>query len=290
IKGVLLFIKNDHKYYMNRPENTILQYYAVQGSKIGFYYVCKSFPVVLDYGVDMDQYFYYLFIPVYASMLMIANVVASYDNTYMLHVQHTYALFAIVSYKLKTILDTVNLINLKNDRSFEKYNNMELLPVGTKIFRKLVLCIKEHQNAIELVILLYSNLVESLFTKSILAQLFCSVVCLSIAGVETVLNLDDADYVMRFGGLALAQVIHIFALCLPGQRLLNHSEEVHAAACEIMWYMLPKNCINLYTFLLARTMVFNKITAFKLAVMSMETFLAIIQTAMSYFTVLLSVI
>ncbi|KAK1124779.1 hypothetical protein K0M31_006139 [Melipona bicolor] len=315
IKSVLLFIKNDHKYYMNRPENTILQYYAVQGSKIGFYYVCylyitcvayvllptislvideilssnhsegKSFPVVLDYGVDMDQYFYHLFIPVYASMLMIANVVASYDNTYMLHVQHTYALFAIVSYKLKTILDTVSLINLKNDRSFEKYNNMELLPIGTKIFRKLVLCIKEHQNAIE-----YSNLVESLFTKSILAQLFCSVVCLSIAGVETVLNLDDADYVMRFGGLALAQVIHIFALCLPGQRLLNHGEEVHAAACEIMWYMLPKNCLNLYTFLLARTMVFNKITAFKLAVMSMETFLAIIQTAMSYFTVLLSVI
>ena len=56
----------------------------------------KSFPVVLDYGVDMEQYFYHLFIPVYASMLMIANAVASYDNTYMLHVQHTSALFAIV--------------------------------------------------------------------------------------------------------------------------------------------------------------------------------------------------
>ena len=26
---------------MNRPENKILQYYAVQGSKIGFYYVGK---------------------------------------------------------------------------------------------------------------------------------------------------------------------------------------------------------------------------------------------------------
>ncbi|KAK9300620.1 hypothetical protein QLX08_006769 [Tetragonisca angustula] len=305
IKKVLLFIKNDHEYYMNRPENKILQYYAVQGSKIGFYYVAyvllptvslvideivssnhsegKSFPVVLDYGVDMEQYFYHLFIPVYASMLMIANAVASYDNTYMLHVQHTSALFAIVSYKLRTLLDS--LINLKNDRLIKKYNIELSLADKEEIFKKLMLCIKEHQNAIEC-----ADLVESLFSKSILVVQCCSVITLTIGGVETVLNLDDADYVMRFGGLALSQVIHIFVLCLPGQRLLNHSEEVHAAACEMMWYILPENCLNLYKFLLARTMVFNKITAFKLAVMSMETFQTIIQTAMSYFTVLLSLI
>ncbi|KAK1124778.1 hypothetical protein K0M31_006138 [Melipona bicolor] len=298
---------------MKRPENMILQYYAVQGSKIGFYYVCymyilfftyillptvslvivssnhsesKSFPVVLDYGVDMDQYFYHLFIPVYMSMLMVPNVVISYDNTYILYVQHICALFAIVSYKLKTvhILDVNSLIDLKNDRLFEKYSNIELLSMEEKkIFRELVLCIKEHQNALK-----YSDLVELLFTKSILAQLFGNVICLSIAGVETVLNLDNAGDVMRFGPVAVAQVIHIFVLCLPGQILLNHSEELHAAACETMWYILPKNCLNLYKFVLARSTMFSKITAFKLAVMSMETFLAIIQAAMSYFTVLLS--
>ena len=138
---------------MNRPENKILQYYAVQGSKIGFYYVCKctrfkngkkylssifesfcilayiystlfaylllptvtlvivssnhsefkNLPVVVDFGVDLQQYYYHLFIPAYMSMFMVVNVVASYDNTYMVYIQHTYALFAIVKYGLSLL-------------------------------------------------------------------------------------------------------------------------------------------------------------------------------------------
>ncbi|XP_043515813.1 odorant receptor 13a-like isoform X1 [Frieseomelitta varia] len=314
IKNVLLYIKNDHEYYKSRPENKILQYYAIQGSKIGFYHVSyiystlfayillptvtlvivssnnsefKNLPVVVDFGVDLQQYYYHLFIPAYMSMFMVVHVVASYDNTYMVYVQHTYALLSIVNYKLKTmhILDTNSFIDLKNDRLIEKYNNIELSSVDKeKIFRKLVLCIKEHQNAIE-----YANLVESLFSKSILVQLFCNVITLTIGGVETVTNLGvNTGNMTRFGALTFAQVIRIFVLCLPGQRLLNHSEELHAAVCETRWYIFPENCLNLYKFVLARSMILNKITAFNMAVMSMETFQMIIKTAMSYFTVLLS--
>lgn len=41
VKDVLLFIKNDHNYYMNRPENKILQFYTTQGNKIILYYLGK---------------------------------------------------------------------------------------------------------------------------------------------------------------------------------------------------------------------------------------------------------
>lgn len=40
-KDVLLFIKNVYKYYMNRPENKIIRYHAIQGSTIIFYYTCR---------------------------------------------------------------------------------------------------------------------------------------------------------------------------------------------------------------------------------------------------------
>lgn len=40
-KDVLLFVKNAYKYYMNRPENKIIRYYAIQGSAIIFYYICR---------------------------------------------------------------------------------------------------------------------------------------------------------------------------------------------------------------------------------------------------------
>ena len=63
----------------------------------------KNLPVVVDFGVDLQQYYYHLFIPAYMSMFMVVNVVASYDNTYMVYIQHTYALFAIVKYGLSLL-------------------------------------------------------------------------------------------------------------------------------------------------------------------------------------------
>lgn len=56
----------------------------------------KSFPIELDYGVDTQHYFYYLFIHSYMTIAMIANLIASCDTTYMLYAQHGCALFAIV--------------------------------------------------------------------------------------------------------------------------------------------------------------------------------------------------
>ncbi|XP_043594587.1 uncharacterized protein LOC122572926 isoform X2 [Bombus pyrosoma] len=303
VKDVLLFIKNDHNYYMNRPENKILQFYTTRGNKIVLYYLSylystvlafllvptrslvidlivpsnhskeKILPVIVDYGVDTQQYFYYVFIPAYIAIFVVAMVISTSYSAYMLYVQHACALFAIVSYQLRTmhILDTSSLINLKEHHLLEKYKNVKLSQEEKeKIFRKLLLCIEEHKNAIR-----YSNLVESLFAKFILAQMFFHIICLTIGGVGTVLNLGNTDEMTRFGSLALAQAIHIFILCLPGQRLLNHSEEVYVATCEVVWYMFPKKFHILYMLLIARTMIFSKITAFKMAVMSMETFLTV---------------
>lgn len=80
---------------------------------------------------------------------------------------------------------------------------------------------------------------------------------------------------MRFGSFTFAQAVHIFFLCLPGQRLLNHSEELHVSACEVTWYIFPKKYQNLYKFLLARSLIFSKLTAFKVTTLSMQTFLAV---------------
>lgn len=51
------------------------------------------------------------------------------------------------------ILDTSSLINLKNHHLLEKYKNVELSQEEKeKIFRKLLLCIKEHKNAIRSIV------------------------------------------------------------------------------------------------------------------------------------------
>lgn len=65
------------------------------------------------------------------------------------------------SYELRTvhILDASSLINLKDHRLFENYKNTELLPEDEKkICTKLFLCIKEYQNAIRSVGLVYGRM------------------------------------------------------------------------------------------------------------------------------------
>ncbi|XP_076757270.1 uncharacterized protein LOC143427224 [Xylocopa sonorina] len=318
VKDVLLSIKHDCIYYTNRPENMILQQYQAQGRKITLFYASyiyatvlvyitlpaillvtnvistpsnhseeKSFLYELDYGVDKEQYFYYLYVHSYLATITVANLITCCHTTYMIYAQHAYALFAIISYQLKTIhiLDTDTLIDVEDTDLLEKYKNVDFLwGQQQQIYQKVFTCIKEHQNAIK-----YSNLVESLFTKSLLVQLLWIVLCLTVTGVETVLKVGNFGDMMRFGMFTVAQTVHIFFLCLPGQRLVNHGEEVFAAACEVTWYMLPKKCHNLYRFLLSRSFTPSRITALGLVPMSMETFLMIIRTAMSYFTVLLSV-
>lgn len=53
---------------------------------------------------------------------------------------------------------------------------------------------------------------------------------------QTVMKLGNVADTLRFGSFTFAQAIHIFVLCLPGQRLLNHNEQVHAAA-YVFWYL-----------------------------------------------------
>ena len=55
-----------------------------------------SLPVIADYGVDTQQYFYYVFICICITVFIIGVVIFTTYSAYMLYVQHACALFAIV--------------------------------------------------------------------------------------------------------------------------------------------------------------------------------------------------
>ncbi|XP_076633464.1 uncharacterized protein LOC143347808 [Colletes latitarsis] len=248
----------------------------------------QGFLFELDYGVNSQQYFYYLTIHSYIGTAIVCHLLVSCYTMFVMYAQHAYALFAIVSYQLRTVhtFHKSNLINVEDDRSFEKYRRTKFtLEEYEKLHDKLFACIQGHKNALK-----YSYFLESLFTKLMIFQLFFSVLCLSTTGIYTVLNINNVSAVIRNGTFAFAQVFYIFSICFPGQRLMDHSKEIYTATCEIMWYKLSKKSISLYKFLLARSLVSSKLTALKVVPLTMETFIMIIQTAMSYFTVLKSTI
>ncbi|CAL7941614.1 unnamed protein product [Xylocopa violacea] len=316
IKDALLTIKKDCDYYANRPEYMILQYHMVQGNKlirfystyiymsIALYLTLPTIPVVkhliapwnhslpkgfvlpVNYGVDKQQYFYYIMTHTYVGMVVLVRLIVLGHTSFIMFTQHASALLAVISYQLRTmhILDTNGLIDVEDSDLLEKYKNINL-PSGQedKIYRKVLTCIRGHQRAIK-----YLNFVESLFTKTLLVQMFCLVPCLIILGVKTMLKIGKVGSFVRYVFLTFGQTLHIFCFCRPGQTLKDLGEEVYTAACDVTWYVLPKRSHNLYKFLLVRCLTPTEVTACRVISMSMETFIVILRTAMSYFTVLLS--
>ena len=56
----------------------------------------KQYIYVANYGVDNEEYYYYLCIHMYLVALAIGHTFAAYESMYMLYVHHADALFAIV--------------------------------------------------------------------------------------------------------------------------------------------------------------------------------------------------
>ena len=126
IRVVLVSIEKDCNRYTSRPESTILHGYKVQGRRIVInyslytyitlfsYLVVPSMPLILDvvvplnqsrekqyifvanYGVDNEEYYYYLCIHMYTGALVVGSLFAVCESMYMLYVCHANALFAIV--------------------------------------------------------------------------------------------------------------------------------------------------------------------------------------------------
>ncbi|XP_076679373.1 uncharacterized protein LOC143374802 [Andrena cerasifolii] len=303
IRVVLLSIERDCKRYTSHPESTILHDYKVQGRRIVInyglytyvtllsYLAVPSTPLILDvvmplnqsrekqyifvanYGVDNEEYYYYLCIHMYIGAFAVGHLFAACESMYMLYVHHADALLAIVSHQLRTVhvLHPEGSINMEDGWILEKYGSSEFAPdKQDQLYKKLCVCIQDHQNAIK-----YTELVESIFTKSLFFELFCTLIRLSVTGAQTVLNLDNLEDVIRFGSFSLSQSFYILLLCLPGQKLLNHSENVCTALCESMWYIFSKKSKNLHMFLLQRSLKPSKITALNIVPMNMETYLTV---------------
>ncbi|XP_019700429.1 odorant receptor coreceptor-like [Harpegnathos saltator] len=72
------------------------------------------------------------------------------------------------------------------------------------------------------------------------------------------------------------------------QFILDQSLNVHESAYSCYWYDMPVDIRTDIILILLRSRVPCKIMAGKLFVMSLENFCSILQTSMSYFTVLAS--
>ncbi|KAF3054382.1 Odorant receptor 333 [Nylanderia fulva] len=136
-------------------------------------------------------------------------------------------------------------------------------------YHKMIACLKKHQ-----IIYIYNCDV---------IILALNIIILSLSGLQILSKLGETEEMIRFGFIAIGATTHLITMCIPGQLLANKSEELFDKAYNTRWYMFSSKTTKLLSILLHRTLEPCVLTAENMAVMSVETFSSVMQTAMSYF-------
>ncbi|KAG7199378.1 hypothetical protein KM043_014011 [Ampulex compressa] len=231
-------------------------------------------PLVMDYLVDQKRYFYLSFVRTYACVFVGMTVTIAVDGTFITIVLHICSLLQILSTKLQRMYDEFN-------KGVCDVNANYLL------FRKMARAVMYHQR-----ILRYVYLVNVVYAKSYLAQLFIVIVILSVIlyclflAITVTKNIDE---IILYGAHTIGLSCIVFLNVLPGQEMLDHSSDLFRNAYNGYWHVAPLSSQKLLLMIMQRSMKPCVITATNVLSSSYETFGVIVQTSLSYFTVLCSV-
>ncbi|KAL6260947.1 hypothetical protein P5V15_008475 [Pogonomyrmex californicus] len=136
--------------------------------------------------------------------------------------------------------------------------------------------------------LIFAKLFEDIFSIAFAVQLFIVTVGLSITLVQLSIQLHDLTEAMRYFVFIIAQLFHLFCLNFQGQKVIDYSLETCDKIYHGLWYTIPVKELRLLLFVMKRSLEASVVTAGKMYVFSLENFTMIVQSSMSYFTLLSS--
>ncbi|EDS45840.1 olfactory receptor [Culex quinquefasciatus] len=150
------------------------------------------------------------------------------------------------------------------------------------MFSSLNLIIKETSNAN------FNDAEKQFFLHEFLvAQVFTSTSIICVIAFHTSANASERDSQTLVMILYLiAAFYQLLQFCWNGQRVQNESVELPKSVYECDWYKCSKKFKTTLHILLLDVQKTVDISAYNMFVMSLETYLAIVKTAVSYFTAL----
>ncbi|KAL0108535.1 hypothetical protein PUN28_015214 [Cardiocondyla obscurior] len=90
----------------------------------------------------------------------------------------------------------------------------------------------------------------------------------------------------RYVFYVIGQLIHLFFLSFEGQRLIDHSLEIRDKMYSSFWYKASMKLQKLVMMVMMKSLQPSFLSAGKIYIFSLQSFTMILQTSMSYFTVL----
>ncbi|XP_025161835.1 odorant receptor 22c [Harpegnathos saltator] len=240
----------------------------------------ESRPLVMPhpayYFVDDREYFYYIFW--YSTLTWEITVlgVIAHDCLLVTYIEHVCGIFAIVGVNTRRF----RFERLSCERS-EPATNVRARP-EVSYHKRIMFSVQAHRRAI-----CFAQLLEDTFSLTLALQIAIITVLMSITLLQITLQVNDVIELIRYILYVVAQLIHLFCLSFEGQKLMDHSLQTREKIYNSPWYEVPVKTQKMLLFMMRRSIQPSFMSA-GIYIFSMENFSKILQTSMSYFTVLAS--
>ncbi|XP_032686526.1 odorant receptor 23a-like [Odontomachus brunneus] len=243
----------------------------------------------LDYGIDMQTYWVWLWLHTsVAGVAVIFNIVGS-GVIFITLTIHSCCLFEITRNKLEHITDMIRLHAmqlLEDDNHNIKYNVYQYKEVRLNLEGQASAvreCVRSHNKAIK-----YVQVVHYIYAWSIFVEVAVCLINLTVSLLQLVSKLFLWSEMMMSVAYILGELMHLLFLSLMAQFILDQSLNVHEAVYSSAWYNLSSKFQKDFVLILRRSSVPCQLMVGNMFVLSLETFCTILQTSMSYFTMLAS--
>ncbi|XP_070160252.1 odorant receptor 13a-like isoform X1 [Polyergus mexicanus] len=200
-----------------------------------------------------------------------------FDNLLGLLNMHTAGQFKMLQHRLETIFQ-----NIERKDSVEFFDGKR----EHQVFEEIIECVTIHRKLIW-----YSERMEYFFMYTTLAQLLVSSVLLCVSGLQIFLG-HNMTIVRRmiFVAHAIACFFQLFLVTCTSNDLIDESRAIGDAAYNANWQVLShdnnKGVRNAVLMIMIRAMRPCSISAGGFFPVSLETFMTVLSTAVSYFTLL----
>ncbi|KAL6425647.1 hypothetical protein ACFW04_009635 [Cataglyphis niger] len=134
----------------------------------------------------------------------------------------------------------------------------------------------------------YAHLIEDIFTKPFALQMLIVTIGMSVSLLQ-ITQQDDILETIKYIFYVFGQLVHLFCLSFEGQKLIDHSLQMHDKIYNSSWYKTSVKLQKLIILVMMKSLQPCFLTAGKIYIFSLENFTMVLQTSMSYFTVLGSV-
>ncbi|XP_039307225.1 odorant receptor 13a-like isoform X1 [Solenopsis invicta] len=224
------------------------------------------------YFVDERKYFFYTFSHAIMAWEIAMSGIVSHDCILLTYIEHVCSIFTLVGLRFERLMCKRN-------------NTMNVLHSHTSdVYRKqIAFSVYTHRKALK-----FAQLIEDTFSLTLAIQIALNTIMISITLLQITQQNADILEVIRYVMYVVGQLIHLFCLSFEGQKLIDHSLQTRDKIYNSLWYETSPKTQRILLFVMQKSLQPIFLSAGKIYIFSMENFTMIVQTSMSYFTVLSS--